>query len=68
MENETNIGIKISKKTVMGVTAILIGIMILGGILTQIIPSGAYDLDETGAIITTTSHMSKLRYREVRGY
>ena len=56
MENENSIGIKISKKTVMGVTAILIGIMILGGILTQIIPSGAYDLDETGAIINGTYH------------
>ena len=56
MDNENSIGIKISKKTVIGVTAILIGIMIFGGILTQIIPSGAYDLDETGAIINGTYH------------
>ena len=50
MENENSIGIKISKKTVIGVTAILIGIMILGGILTQIIPSGAYDVDANGEV------------------
>lgn len=56
MENENSIGIKINKKTVIGVTAILVGIMILGGILTQVIPSGAYDLDEAGAIINGTYH------------
>lgn len=56
MENGNSIGIKISKKTVIGVTAILIGIMILGGILTQIIPSGVYDVDANGAIINGTYH------------
>lgn len=56
MENENSIGIKISKKTVMGVTAILLGIMILGGILTQVIPSGLYDVDANGAIINGTYH------------
>ncbi len=56
MENEKGIGINISKKTVAGVTAILFAILVFAGILTQVIPSGIYDLDAEGAIINGTYH------------
>lgn len=49
-------GIKISKKTVLGITAILFIIMIFAGILTQVVPSGVYDIDANGAIINGTYH------------
>lgn len=54
MEKDNSMGIKISKKTVIGVTAILAVIMLFAGTLTQIVPSGAYDTDATGAIINGT--------------
>lgn len=58
MENQQEIKsfIKIDKKTLMGVTALLIGIVILVGILTQIVPPGAYDTAEDGSIINGTYH------------
>lgn len=56
MENQTASGIKINKKTVIGISALLIAIMIFAGILTQIIPTGVYDLDANGAIINGTYH------------
>lgn len=56
MGNENNTGIKISKKTVIGITAILFVIMIFAGILTQVVPSGLYDVDANGSIINGTYH------------
>ncbi len=56
MDNEKGIGINISKKTVFGITGILFAIMVFAGILTQVIPSGVYDVDASGAIINGTYH------------
>lgn len=56
MEKETASGIKISKKTIVGISALLIGIMIFAGALTQIVPTGVYDVDADGAIINGTYH------------
>ena len=53
---ETGNGIKISKKTVIGVTALLFAIMNFAGVLTQVVPSGVYDVDEFGSIINGTYH------------
>lgn len=55
-KNELNVGIKIEKNTIIGITCLLIGIMIFAGILTQVVPTGVYDLNEDGAIINGTYH------------
>lgn len=55
-ENESNVGIKIEKKTIIGIGALIIGIMIFAGILTQVVPTGVYDVDADGAIINGTYH------------
>lgn len=55
-DNEINSGIKIEKKTIIGISILLVGIMIFAGILTQIIPTGVYDVDDAGAIINGTYH------------
>ncbi len=56
MEKDVVSSIKISKKTIIGISALLIGIMIFAGILTQVVPTGVYDVDESGAIINGTYH------------
>ena len=57
MQNiDLNLGIKIEKKTLISITAIIVGIMIFAGVLTQIVPTGVYDVDANGAIINGTYH------------
>ena len=57
MQNiDLNLGIKIEKKTLISITSIIIGIMIFAGVLTQIVPTGLYDVDANGAIINGTYH------------
>ena len=67
MENqqETKSFIKIDKKTLLGVTALLLAIMVFVGALTQIVPPGAYDTADDGSIINGTYH--ELTHEEV-GY
>lgn len=48
--------IRIDKKTIIGITLLLFGVMIFAGILTQVIPTGVYDVDAEGAIINGTYH------------
>ena len=48
--------IKIEKKTIIGVTALLAAIMIFAGVLTQVIPTGVYDTAADGSIINGTYH------------
>lgn len=47
-------GLKIDKKTIIPITALLFGIMIFVGILTQVVPRGEYRLDANGSIIDGT--------------
>ncbi|MGN0545069.1 MAG: YfcC family protein [Acutalibacteraceae bacterium] len=47
-------GIQIDKKTVFGITALLIVIMLFAGVLTQIVPRGEYQMDESGMVINGT--------------
>ncbi len=57
METKTiDSGIKIEKKTVIGISVLLFAIMIFAGILTQVVPTGAYDVDASGSIINGTYH------------
>ncbi len=56
MENKINAGIKIEKKTIIGISLLLVGIMIFAGVLTQVVPTGVYDVDESGSIINGTYH------------
>ena len=58
MENQTESKsfIKIDKKTLLGITLLLLTIMVGVGILTQIVPPGAYDTAADGSIINGTYH------------
>ena len=47
-------GLKIDKKTVISITALLFAIMIFAGILTQVIPRGIYQTDSEGMVIDGT--------------
>ena len=47
-------GLKIDKKTIIPITALLFGIMVFVGILTQVVPRGEYRLDANGSIIDGT--------------
>lgn len=49
-------GIQLNKKTMIAITALLLAIMLFAGILTKIIPNGAYDVDADGGIIPGTYH------------
>ncbi len=49
-------GIKIEKKTVIGITVLLFAIMIFAGVLTQVVPTGVYHTDSNGTIINGTYH------------
>ena len=57
--------IKIDKKTILGVTVLLLAIMVFVGILTQVVQPGAYDTAADGSIINGTYH--ELTHEEV-GY
>lgn len=56
MEKENNSLISINKKTLLGIGALLFAIMVFAGILTQVIPTGVYDIDVDGNIINGTYH------------
>ena len=49
-------GIKIEKKTIIGITVLLFAIMVFAGILTQLVPTGVYNTDSNGTIINGTYH------------
>ena len=49
-------GIQLNKKTMIAITALLLAIMIFAGIMTKIVPTGAYDVDAEGGIIPGTYH------------
>lgn len=49
-------GIKIEKKTIIGITVLLFAIMIFAGVLTQVVPTGVYHTDSNGTIINGTYH------------
>lgn len=49
-------GIQLNKKTIIGITALLFAIMVFAGILTRVVPTGAYNTAEDGSIIPGTYH------------
>lgn len=49
-------GIQIDKKTVFGITTLLLVIMLLAGVLTQVVPRGEYQMDDSGMVINGTYH------------
>lgn len=49
-------GLHIDKKTIIGITLLLCAIMIFAGILTQVVPTGAYSTEADGSIIPGTYH------------
>lgn len=53
---ENSSGIQLNKKTIFGISALLLAIMIFAGVLTRVVPHGVYDLDENGAIIAESYH------------
>lgn len=56
-EKQNQGGLKINKKTIIGITVLLIAIMLFAGALTQIVPTGAYDVGADGSIINGTYHL-----------
>lgn len=52
----TGSGIQLNKKTIIGISALLLAIMIFAGILTKVIPHGTYDTDANGSIIPGSYH------------
>ena len=54
MQKENESIISINKKTLLGIGGLLFAIMIFAGILTQVIPTGAYETDASGNIISGT--------------
>jgi len=50
----SNQGLKIDRKTLITLTALLLGVMALAGILTQTIPRGEYAVDAEGTVINGT--------------
>ena len=55
-KEKSGTGIQLNKKTMIAITALLLGIMLFAGILTKIVPNGAYDVDADGGIIPGTYH------------
>ncbi|MDR3313622.1 MAG: hypothetical protein LBS96_04095 [Oscillospiraceae bacterium] len=53
-QGDSETALKLNKKTILIITALLLGILLLAGVLTQVVPRGAYALDENGAIINGT--------------
>lgn len=51
------IGISVNKKTIVFILLLLAAILVGAGVLTQVMPTGVYDMDETGAIIDGTYHL-----------
>lgn len=47
-------GLHIDKKTILSIVAVLLGVVVLVGILTQTVPAGEYQLDDNGSIIDGT--------------
>lgn len=56
MNKSSESGIQLNKKTIFGISALLLAIMIFAGVLTRVVPHGAYDLDANGAIIPGSYH------------
>lgn len=58
-EKKNNEGLQINKKTVIGITAVLLAVWILAGVLTQVVPRGefttVYDTETGKEEITTDS-------------
>lgn len=54
MQKENESIININKKTLIGISSLLFAIMIFAGILTQVIPTGKYETDAAGNIISGT--------------
>ncbi|MCR5040540.1 MAG: hypothetical protein K6C36_00420 [Clostridia bacterium] len=50
-ENKKTEGLHVDKKTLFGIAAILVFIIVIAGVCTQIVPRGQYALDENGSVI-----------------
>jgi uncharacterized ion transporter superfamily protein YfcC len=49
--NESAQGLKLDKKTLLTITAVLVGIVVFAGALTQLVPRGEYQMDTAGNIV-----------------
>ena len=54
-QNEVkNEGLNIDKKTIAGISILLVVILFVAGLLTQVLPRGQFELDENGSVIAGT--------------
>lgn len=47
-------GLEIDKKTIKSILAVLLGVLVLVGVMTQVVPAGEYQTDAAGSIIDGT--------------
>lgn len=55
-KEKSSSGIQLNKKTMAAITVLLLAIMLFAGIMTKVVPTGAYDVDADGGIIPGTYH------------
>lgn len=55
-KDTSSIGLSIDKKTVIMISAVLTALWILAGVLTQVLPTGTYDMLTDGSIVPDTYH------------
>lgn len=55
-DENAGLGLSIDKKTVIMISLVLLALWVLAGVLTQILPTGIYDMTADGSIIPDTYH------------
>lgn len=65
-DDNHSLGLQLNKKTILGIVAILCGVLLLAGVLTQVIPAGEYKRDAEGSIISELNGEST--YETLPGY
>lgn len=55
-KENTGLGLSIDKKTIVLISAVLLALWVLAGVLTRVLPTGIYDMTADGSIIPDTYH------------
>lgn len=55
-DENAGLGLSIDKKTVIMISIVLVALWVLAGVLTQILPTGTYDINADGSVIPDTYH------------
>lgn len=55
-DENSGLGLSVDKKTVIMISLVLLALWIFAGVLTQVLPTGIYDMAQDGSIIPDTYH------------